>query len=116
MPPAATTWTGSPVKGLLYFLQMSTQAGMSATLSTLAADQVDAHRDGFLAVLRMSYVRRKISCEYSASGLLIMFITMMPALCSLSTTALGGTPTAQMNNFAFSSMMTSISAANDPPV
>jgi hypothetical protein len=31
-------------------------AGMSATLSTLAADQVDAHRDGFLAVLRMSYV------------------------------------------------------------
>ena len=41
-------------------------------------------------------------------------MTGIPAACRLSTTHLGGTPTAQTNSRAFSSMMTSISSGSWP--
>jgi len=45
-----------------------------------------------------------------------MFCTMMPLACNLSTTHLGGTPTAETNNFAFFSMIISMSSGKWPSV
>lgn len=43
-------------------------------------------------------------------GAPIMFITGIPAACNFSTAHLGGTPTAETNKEAFSSMMISINS------
>lgn len=46
----------------------------------------------------------------------LTFMTGIPALWSFSTTQGGGTPMAQTNNEAFSSMMTSIRSGSWPLV
>merc|ERR1719229_573173 len=54
------------------------------------------------------------SAYLTCFGCPTIFITNIPALCSLSTMGLGGTPMAQTNNFAPDSIMMSTSLSNLP--
>lgn len=65
--------------------------------------------------------RRRISGPYPIRDIrterdVLTFIHKIPALCNLSTTSFGGTPTAHTNSLVFSSMMTSMRSLRLPLV
>jgi hypothetical protein len=110
MPPAAMTWTGCPVIGLVLPLTSWTTVGMRMVVGTSPVWPPPS--PPWAQMMSTPSSRHFLTCF----GWPIMFMYRMPCACSLSTTALGGTPTADTNSLAPDSMMMSTSWPSLPLV
>lgn len=122
IPPAATTWTGWP-SPLFLPLQSSTTAGIKTAV--WISKSFDLRTNYLLVGTSPVCPPPSPPCAHIKStprsrhfltcfGCPIMFIYRTPCLCSLSTTACGGTPTAETNSLAPLSIIISTNSPSLP--
>lgn len=107
-PPAATTWTWSPVMGLVFPLTISTTAGIKTVVGTSPVWPPPS--PPWAQIMSAPTSRHFLTCL----GWPIMFMYRTPAACNLSTTSLGGTPTAETKSLVPLSMMIVMSSLSLP--